>query len=79
MNEKLLSKNPDFAEYKRRTSMFFPWLPKDWTRIKLFLLILLLYSSNLERKQSLITQYFFHRFFTWSRVTAANVWARVSK
>jgi steroid 5-alpha reductase family enzyme len=29
MNEKLLSKNPDFAEYKRRTSMFFPWLPKD--------------------------------------------------
>jgi steroid 5-alpha reductase family enzyme len=28
MLEKKMADNPDFAEYKRRTSVFLPWLPK---------------------------------------------------
>jgi steroid 5-alpha reductase family enzyme len=26
--EKKMAENPDFAEYKRRTSVFLPWFPK---------------------------------------------------
>jgi steroid 5-alpha reductase family enzyme len=29
MTEKLMEKNPAFAVYKRQTSVFFPWFPKD--------------------------------------------------
>jgi steroid 5-alpha reductase family enzyme len=28
MLEKKMAENPDFAEYKRRTNVFFPWFPK---------------------------------------------------
>jgi steroid 5-alpha reductase family enzyme len=28
MLEKKMAENPDFAEYKRRTSVFLPWIPK---------------------------------------------------
>jgi steroid 5-alpha reductase family enzyme len=29
MLEKKMTENPDFAEYKRRTSVFLPWFPKE--------------------------------------------------
>ncbi|MGV8079723.1 MAG: DUF1295 domain-containing protein [Syntrophales bacterium] len=29
MTEKLMENNPSFAEYRRRTSVFIPWFPKD--------------------------------------------------
>jgi len=29
MTEKLMEKNPAFADYKKRTSIFIPWFPKE--------------------------------------------------
>jgi steroid 5-alpha reductase family enzyme len=28
MLEKKMAENPDFADYRRRTSVFVPWIPK---------------------------------------------------